>query len=350
MIKPLNCEAEDMSSEWQLWKDQLVMWMDIMGVEAASKKLSYLRLLGGVNLQKICINLQVGDGEENFENLIIKLDGFFIQQKSLRFERYVFRQIVQKEGEKFDTFLLRLRKQALKCGWTLWISNENIADQIVAGCQSDKLRTRIMEKDTDLEDIIAKARSIESVELQKKLFHPTDHKTPAESVSNVMEKKGWENENKLNMTCYQCGRKGHIASSNDCPARGRTCNSCGKLGHFAIKCLSKKDGKGVKRQNEDNKNQFAKKLKGGKSWGRVNEVKGEDKESDDEEEILGLFHLGAMDKIKCAIGEIPIEMIIDSGAAVNVIGEADWIELERKGVKMLAKTSEPKKKLTGKGK
>lgn len=184
-----NYQIDIMATEWQLWKKRLEMWMDLKEIQDNIKKLNYLRLLGGIDLRKICLNLQVGeDSNQNFENLLAKLDNFFIQPRSLRYERYVFRLISQKEGESFDSFLLRMKRQALKCGWSLWVSNENIADQIVAGCRSSRLRSRIMEKDTELKDIIAVARSIEAVEVQKSLFD--EKAAPKVKIEDRPQKRG----------------------------------------------------------------------------------------------------------------------------------------------------------------
>lgn len=253
LIKPLNCEAEDMSSEWQAWKKQLSMWLEIKEVDLPRMKLNYLRLLGGLELQKICDHLQVGENEVgDYDGLISKLDDAFIRTRSFRYERHVFRQITQKETEKFDSFLLRLQKQAMKCGWSWWVSNESIADQIVTGCRSDRLRARILEKDSELEEVVALARSIESVEMQKSIFKSATepNKTIAEPVSAVVAKAASSNRSGSFVICYQCGKKGHIASSKDCPAKDRSCNSCGQKGHFAARCVAKKEWNANKRRRE----------------------------------------------------------------------------------------------------
>lgn len=348
LIKPLNCNSDDMSTEWQLWKEQFLTWLEIKEVRPSSRKLSYLRLLGGMELQKICGNLQVGVGdEEEFDNMLAKLDGFFVQPKSRRCERFLFRKITQKEGEKFDVFLLRLRKQATKCGWTLWAHNENIGDQIVAGCRSDKLRSRVMEKDIELDEIVSLARSIESVEMQKSLFHSNAEPknmipTP---VSNVTVKKSryWKDTE-----CFKCGGKGHVASSENCPAISRTCNNCGKRGHFAVKCRAKKDYANNRQENGSGESAAKKRKIVDKKWrGVVNELKEDD--SEDEGGILGVFHLAGMDKIECVIGGAKIVMIIDSGAAVNVIAENDWKYLSGNDVVVLELSWNPKKKIMGYG-
>ena len=37
-------------------------------------------------------------------------------------------------------------------------------------------------------------------------------------------------------TCYRCGRFGHLANDDECPALKAKCNSCGTIGHYERCC------------------------------------------------------------------------------------------------------------------
>lgn len=135
VIKPLNCNAENMSLEWEAWKNQVEMLCKVRDIKDQEKKKDVLVLLGGLDLQRIYLNLPDLENEESdtndgpFDTLIKQLDKFFVAKRSKRFERHVFRQMKQLDQEKFDRFVMKLRIQALKCEWSLLQANDNIVDQ-----------------------------------------------------------------------------------------------------------------------------------------------------------------------------------------------------------------------------
>ena len=134
------------------------------------------------------------------------LDDYFIPKVNVPFERHVFRQMEQQNGEKIDQFVCRLRQKAITCDFT--DVDETIRDQLIEKCQDQKLRRKFLEKPnaklTDLQDI---ARAYEAVnEQMKSMDQPLAHQ-PGQVNSIKQQKfqnKGrGQSENKGKKGCIQ---------------------------------------------------------------------------------------------------------------------------------------------------
>jgi len=81
-----------------------------------------------------------------FEDAIKILDDYFVPKAAVPFERHVFRQKEQQNGEKIDQFVCRLRQNAITCEFK--DVDKTIRDQLTEKCQDQKLRRKFLEKRT----------------------------------------------------------------------------------------------------------------------------------------------------------------------------------------------------------
>ncbi|KAL9974552.1 hypothetical protein ACROYT_G011601 [Oculina patagonica] len=47
---------------------------------------------------------------------------------------------------------------------------------------------------------------------------------------------GGKSDGRKGKNCFSCGQEGHFSGDKKCPARGRACRKCGGIGHFKVKC------------------------------------------------------------------------------------------------------------------
>lgn len=82
------------------------------------------------------------------------------------YERHFFRLIKQEEHEKFEKFLIRLRKQTARCQFEN--QDENLIDQITEKCYSTDLTKKILTigDSITLDKIITEANTLEVVSQQ----------------------------------------------------------------------------------------------------------------------------------------------------------------------------------------
>ena len=160
-----------------------------------------------------------------------------------------------------------------------------------------------------LKELQDTARTFEAVRRQSRYMA-----IPEASVNHISTKpsqkkdKGKAAHKMANATCYRCGKQGHFARNPSCPARNKTCNKCRKTGHFAVVCKTKK----VSLVEDYDEYAFS--------------VNGKDQ----------------FEKIQVSIGGQNVQMIVDSGASVNIIDRQLWEKLKEKKIKCSSQQSQRK--------
>ena len=108
--------------------------------------------------------------------VLTQLTEHFKPKKNVPFERHVFRQAAQQNGETVDSYITRLRTLAKNCEFA--DSNEAIRDQIVEKCSSGRLRRRLLrETDLTLDTLIQIAKLFESSERQADQIEKPENQT-----------------------------------------------------------------------------------------------------------------------------------------------------------------------------
>jgi hypothetical protein len=270
---------------------------------------------GGPDIQRLDEYLPKVAGAEaeklaEYDKLVLRLDQYFRPKVLYVLEHTKFREMEQGPNERMDSFVVRLREQGANCNYGDKLEIVMV-DQIVAKAKMKYVRDRIREKDYSLQGIQAIAASLE---LQEQSDKPCE--------ANQMERKFSTFEDRR--ICYSCGRKGHISTSDKCPAKYQSCRKCKIVGHFERQCR-----KGKRFSSQPDSNMIKKR--------KYNEEKAHLVEFEEEEEdpynVFWIGNTGA--DIQCHIGGVPIKMLTDSGADLNILGYSDWENLKAKKFKFL---------------
>lgn len=257
-------------NDWKIWLRGFEIYAQANKMNKATEKLNWMLHYAGTKVQTIFYAMPeketkaeqnggnqrgplaggyVKNDTNDYEEAIIQLNQFFEPKQNISYERHIFRQLKQKENERIDMFIMRLREQAERCDFGDQLDG-NIRDQITSGCSSDVLRRKILERgDEQLENIIKIARILEVVTKQQKLFGKsnvdqtnTEIRSNESDVCKIDVKTRFPMRQRkiatgFNGECGRCGLKGHKAADEKCPAKGKSCNSCGRKDHFARKCF-----------------------------------------------------------------------------------------------------------------
>ncbi|XP_052562239.1 uncharacterized protein LOC120431638 [Culex pipiens pallens] len=239
-------DTSTVSSRWKKWKRSFQIFLDVNNVAIASRKKSYLLHYVGPQVQDVYFSLQGDDepevpvGSDVFQEAMKLLDEYFLPMKCLPLERHKFRNLVQAGEEPIESFVLRLREQGNLCEYGDHLDDE-IKEQIFEKGASDDLRARILNKpQMTLAETVEAGRSLETIEKHKNNL--TLNPTPAE---NDVEVHKIRSRTRSNRECYRCGKRGHFANDDSCPAKDQECKRCGMVGHFKSCCKTKKHKKKV---------------------------------------------------------------------------------------------------------
>lgn len=160
-----------------------------------------------------------------FEVAISKLDSYFAPKQSKVYERHTFRLLKQEPDEKFERFLVRLRKQADKCQFA--DRDENIINQVTEKCYLSELRKKILQigNEITLDRVIKEANTLEVVNKQLEEFKNPKKSNENEEVNKVdsKDKRFFYKPKYIQHGCGRYGNPRHVAHDAKCPARDKEC-------------------------------------------------------------------------------------------------------------------------------
>ncbi|XP_035901959.1 uncharacterized protein K02A2.6 isoform X2 [Anopheles stephensi] len=345
---PFNYEehSENTGVEWKKWLRSFEFTIKACRIVDEDWKKDLLLHFVGPNVQQIFETLpelpntemrgplanveQYTPNMSAYEEAVARLDKFFLPKQNPTYERHLFRQVKQKSGESFDSFIMRLRVQAERCNFGEKLE-EHVKDQVIENCQSAALRREFLRQgDASLDKIVSVAKIFETVAHQEKSFAGSkEHVDLVHSIEEPQHGKKRKIPEPKQQECHRCGYSGHLARENKCPAKGKICNKCGGRDHFAKKCRTK--------QSENYPRKFPRKQdryynttnKRDQENNAVNHVANEKAEY--------VFHLTSSDNntvVDCIIGGVGITAVIDSGSKYNLISKKTWEEMKLLHIKV----------------
>jgi len=303
---PLICEAKHIVDNWKLFKQKWNNYAIItdLKVQPAEYQVAlFLHTLGDEAL-KIYNRLQFikPESERTIKDIIDAFDKFAVGETNETYERFVFNQHSQKEGEPFEVYLSSLRQLIKSCNYCDSCIESILRDRIVLGVRDLETQSALLkERKLTLEKAIDICRAAENATMHIQAMSIV-HKQ-SENVNKVKAEKSSKSTKVVTKMCKYCGYE-HPMLKSKCPAYGKTCSRCKRDNHFAKVC-----------EKRDNRNS------------QINTLHADPhniplEESDDE--IVDSIGSKCTSKdIRCRLLLLPsrTEVIfqVDTGASVNVL-------------------------------
>ena len=240
----------------------------------------------------------------------------------------MFRKEGQKEGESVGQFVTKLRQLAILCEFGDQV-DDFIRDQVIDNCRSKRLRTKLLaERDLKLDRVLDVAAAIEASERQAAQIsqdgervnavvgrgreHKWKQKGPKQHrLSESQSQDSQDNK----PTCGRCGSRGHAGTVCQ-RTKGQKCFKCGQQGHFSRVCGQRKTQEAPPNPGV----QYSSKSSSG---------------SDDNYQAEYAYATSHSKSITVTVGDVPLEMLIDSGSTCNTLNTEYKERLVEQGIPLM---------------
>ena len=141
-------ERTTLGIRWTRWLRSFELFSDGRGVKDDKQKTALLLHSAGIDVQDIFYTFIVpdpGEGETVYGIAKGLLDKYFKPKANVTLERSQCINISQQANESMDRYITRLKQKAVYCNFTN--VEENIRDQVIEKCISQRLRRKLLEKD-----------------------------------------------------------------------------------------------------------------------------------------------------------------------------------------------------------
>ncbi|XP_068720826.1 uncharacterized protein [Montipora capricornis] len=230
--EPLLLSAATNKSEaWRRWKMSWDLYKVASGLDQKEEKIQVATLLHV--LGKECVEIfsnfvWTSEGDrDKIAAVEEKFNSHCAPLTSRHFNRFLFIERKQHEGETVDEFCSDLKTLAKNCDLgdkeDSWITS-----MFVLGLKDPHSKERLMEREQSLEKALQAARIAETSKQHMKSLKEENSK-----VENVDVVLGKGQKSQWGTPCGNCGIR-HAPSS--CPAVGRRCHKCRKMNHFSRMC------------------------------------------------------------------------------------------------------------------
>lgn len=100
----VSSDSANVGVRWQRWLNSFKLYLVALGIRDDARKRALLLHLAGAKVQGYFFTLDETANDSGYDGAVNKLNAYFTPQKNISYERHVFRQAEQTQGESIDNF------------------------------------------------------------------------------------------------------------------------------------------------------------------------------------------------------------------------------------------------------
>ncbi|XP_064476027.1 uncharacterized protein K02A2.6-like [Ornithodoros turicata] len=305
-------EFED-GTDWSEYRERVEQFFSANDVTADKQKAVFLSCCGAktYSILRSLLAPQT-PADRDLTSIFSALDAYFALKCSEVLARYKFNSRVRREGEYVSDFVAALRRLTEGCDYGTF-QETMLRDRIVCGVNDTGMQTRLLETPDLTYDLAVKTLlAMETAQKDSREISKTENLSAGACAINSAQQR----------PCYRCNGK---HAPDDCPFSDAACFRCKKRGHIVRMCQEEDAGRHSDWQRVRRKNRGPRKGKGTRyHQGDVHNVDDSDESSDTV--VYAMWSASARGTVDPFIVNVeiegkPIEMELDTGASVSVMGE-----------------------------
>ena len=124
----LDLDQSKQSSQWKKWINELQIYFTAAGITDDTRQKALLLYLAGDEVREIYETLN--DNFNTFQSAVTCLNGYFLDNPNLTFERFQFYSAHKKQGESSKSYITRLKTLAASCDFENYTTQDAICEKL----------------------------------------------------------------------------------------------------------------------------------------------------------------------------------------------------------------------------